>query len=192
MQPAAGLVRRWVNGWSACAGSGAKEVAQPRHIRRGARWVRHHQHNSRIGLVRRVHGQRNRPNEWLVAGKLRYDACLRADTLVEAPLVAALAQLVEHIIRNDGATGSSPVSGTIPHIPVTCAADARMRSSARFARSAMSIGSRRTNARRRPSYRRFPRALDNVKKWCPEEELNWASKRRKSDAINNEIPLKPS
>src|SRR3546814_3359742 len=26
-------------------------------------------------------------------------------------------------------------------------------------------------------------------KWCPEEELNWASKRRKSDAINNEIPL---
>jgi hypothetical protein len=29
-------------------------------------------------------------------------------------------------------------------------------------------------------------------KWCPEEELNWASKRRKSDAINNEIPLKPS
>ena len=25
---------------------------------------------------------------------------------------AALAQLVEHIIRNDGATGSSPVSGT--------------------------------------------------------------------------------
>ena len=29
-----------------------------------------------------------------------------------APLVAALAQLVEHIIRNDGVTGSSPVSGT--------------------------------------------------------------------------------
>gem|GEM_PF-4153065 len=27
---------------------------------------------------------------------------------------AALAQLVEHIIRNDGATGSSPVSGTTP------------------------------------------------------------------------------
>ena len=26
---------------------------------------------------------------------------------------AALAQLVEHIIRNDGVTGSSPVSGTI-------------------------------------------------------------------------------
>ena len=48
----------------------------------------------------------------LVAGKLRYDACLHADTLVEAPLVAALAQLVEHIIRNDGVTGSSPVSGT--------------------------------------------------------------------------------
>ncbi|MEQ8311124.1 MAG: recombinase family protein [Sphingopyxis sp.] len=30
------------------------------------------------------------------------------------------------------------------------------------------------------------------REWCPEEELNWASKRRKSDAINNEIPLKPS
>lgn len=28
-------------------------------------------------------------------------------------LVAALAQLVEHRIRNAGATGSSPVSGTI-------------------------------------------------------------------------------
>jgi hypothetical protein len=52
----------------------------------------------------------------LVAGKLRYDACLHADTLVEAPLVAALAQLVEHIIRNDGVTGSSPVSGTIDPI----------------------------------------------------------------------------
>ena len=26
--------------------------------------------------------------------------------------IAALAQLVEHIIRNDGVTGSSPVSGT--------------------------------------------------------------------------------
>ena len=52
----------------------------------------------------------------LVAGKPRYDACLHADTLVEAPLVAALAQLVEHIIRNDGVTGSSPVSGTIDPI----------------------------------------------------------------------------
>ena len=29
--------------------------------------------------------------------------------------VAALAQLVEHRIRNAGATGSSPVSGTIFH-----------------------------------------------------------------------------
>ena len=45
---------------------------------------------------------------------LRHDACLRPSTLIEAPIVAALAQLVEHIIRNDGATGSSPVSGTIP------------------------------------------------------------------------------
>ena len=27
-------------------------------------------------------------------------------------ILAALAQLVEHIIRNDGVTGSSPVSGT--------------------------------------------------------------------------------
>lgn len=34
--------------------------------------------------------------------------------------------------------------------------------------------------------------LDKMVDWCPEEELNWASKRRKSDAINNEIPLKPS
>ena len=44
---------------------------------------------------------------------MRYDACLRPDTLLVAPIVAALAQLVEHIIRNDGVTGSSPVSGTI-------------------------------------------------------------------------------
>ena len=43
----------------------------------------------------------------------RLDACLHPDTLIEAPIVAALAQLVEHIIRNDGVTGSSPVSGTI-------------------------------------------------------------------------------
>ena len=42
------------------------------------------------------------------------DACFRMAALLEAPLVAALAQLVEHIIRNDGVTGSSPVSGTIP------------------------------------------------------------------------------
>ncbi len=27
--------------------------------------------------------------------------------------IAALAQLVEHIIRNDGVVGSSPISGTI-------------------------------------------------------------------------------
>ena len=27
---------------------------------------------------------------------------------------AALAQLVEHLIRNEGVTGSSPVSGTTP------------------------------------------------------------------------------
>jgi hypothetical protein len=40
-------------------------------------------------------------------------ACFRPDTLIDARLVAALAQLVEHIIRNDGVTGSSPVSGTI-------------------------------------------------------------------------------
>ena len=31
---------------------------------------------------------------------------------------AALAQLVEHIIRNDGATGSSPVSGTTSFSPL--------------------------------------------------------------------------
>ena len=47
---------------------------------------------------------------------LRDDACFTIGTLVEAPLVAALAQLVEHIIRNDGVTGSSPVSGTIDPI----------------------------------------------------------------------------
>ena len=43
---------------------------------------------------------------------LREDACLRPGTLVEAPLVAALAQLVEHIIRNDGVRCSSHLSGT--------------------------------------------------------------------------------
>jgi hypothetical protein len=46
---------------------------------------------------------------------LRDDACLRAAALLMARLVAALAQLVEHIIRNDGVTGSSPVSGTSDH-----------------------------------------------------------------------------
>ena len=29
------------------------------------------------------------------------------------PAIAALAQLVEHIIRNDGVVGSNPISGTI-------------------------------------------------------------------------------
>ena len=43
---------------------------------------------------------------------LREDACLTIGTLVEAPLVAALAQLVEHIIRNDGVRCSSHLSGT--------------------------------------------------------------------------------
>ena len=47
---------------------------------------------------------------------LRKDACFRPGTLIDARLVAALAQLVEHIIRNDGVTGSSPVSGTIDPI----------------------------------------------------------------------------
>ena len=42
------------------------------------------------------------------------DACFPLTALLQARLVAALAQLVEHIIRNDGVTGSSPVSGTIP------------------------------------------------------------------------------
>ena len=36
----------------------------------------------------------------------------RASTSRKLCESAALAQLVEHIIRNDGATGSSPVSGT--------------------------------------------------------------------------------
>ena len=37
----------------------------------------------------------------------------RASTSRATRESAALAQLVEHIIRNDGVTGSSPVSGTI-------------------------------------------------------------------------------
>lgn len=45
-------------------------------------------------------------------------ACQHPVSLLVAPLVAALAQLVEHIIRNDGVTGSSPVSGTIQRIEI--------------------------------------------------------------------------
>ena len=33
---------------------------------------------------------------------------------IRSGAAAALAQSVEHIIRNDGVTGSNPVSGTIP------------------------------------------------------------------------------
>ncbi len=50
-------------------------------------------------------------------------ACIQTKLLVTARLAnpgasgcrrrAALAQLVEHIIRNDGVTGSNPVSGTM-------------------------------------------------------------------------------
>ena len=36
---------------------------------------------------------------------------------VDAPVSAALAQSVEHIIRNDGVTGSNPVSGTTTLFP---------------------------------------------------------------------------
>ena len=55
-------------------------------------------------------------------------ACFRIAALIEARLVAALAQLVEHIIRNDGATGSSPVSGTIELMEMTiCVASHRLR-----------------------------------------------------------------
>ena len=43
---------------------------------------------------------------------LRDDACLRDAALLMARLVAALAQLVEHIIRNDGVRCSSHLSGT--------------------------------------------------------------------------------
>ncbi len=32
--------------------------------------------------------------------------------LAKSPLVAAVAQMVEHVIRNDGVGGSSPFSGT--------------------------------------------------------------------------------
>ena len=43
-------------------------------------------------------------------------ACHHPVPLIEAPLVAALAQLVEHIIRNDGVTGSSPEAApATPH-----------------------------------------------------------------------------
>src|SRR3546814_4106241 len=40
-------------------------------------------------------------------------SCLAHADMRPHPKSAALAQLVEHIIRNDGVTGSSPVSGTI-------------------------------------------------------------------------------
>ena len=41
-------------------------------------------------------------------------ACPAAQPLLSARRNAALAQLVEHRIRNAGVTGSSPVSGTSP------------------------------------------------------------------------------
>jgi hypothetical protein len=42
-----------------------------------------------------------------------YPTCLVHAPLLSAPTHAALAQLVEHRIRNAGVTGSSPVGGTI-------------------------------------------------------------------------------
>ena len=48
------------------------------------------------GLVNRARGLRARVNP------------------IKGPRCAALAQLVEHRIRNAGVTGSSPVGGTIP------------------------------------------------------------------------------
>ena len=46
------------------------------------------------------------------ASTSRFRHCGQAARRLWAAWSAALAQLVEHIIRNDGATGSSPVSGT--------------------------------------------------------------------------------
>ena len=43
---------------------------------------------------------------------MQMSACPSPQPLLSARPDAALAQLVEHIIRNDGVTGSSPVSGT--------------------------------------------------------------------------------
>ena len=40
-------------------------------------------------------------------------ACLHAQALLVARSIAALAQLVEHRIRNAGVVGSNPIGGTI-------------------------------------------------------------------------------
>jgi hypothetical protein len=42
-----------------------------------------------------------------------YQPLTKRDGIFPAPALAALAQVVEHIIRNDGVAGSSPASGTI-------------------------------------------------------------------------------
>lgn len=51
--------------------------------------------------------------------------CSTAEVRLWAGTGAALAQLVEHIIRNDGVTGSNPVVGTTKQI--TLLPDARFR-----------------------------------------------------------------
>ena len=50
----------------------------------------------------------------------------RASTLSFTRDCAALAQLVEHIIRNDGVTGSNPVSGTTSFSLVFCGFEANV------------------------------------------------------------------
>jgi len=46
-------------------------------------------------------------------GGARYQVQAFSAALLEAPAwSAAIAQLVEHVIRNDGVTGSNPVCGT--------------------------------------------------------------------------------
>ena len=46
-------------------------------------------------------------------GAARYQVQAFSASLLEAPAwLAAIAQLVEHVIRNDGVTGSNPVCGT--------------------------------------------------------------------------------
>ena len=46
-------------------------------------------------------------------GAARYQVQAFSAALLEAPAwFAAIAQLVEHVIRNDGVTGSNPVCGT--------------------------------------------------------------------------------
>ena len=101
------LIRGWASGSREENASKIKQAGFSRESRSRTRSGR------TAGSRRQNASHSNRPSVFLAnRGRARYQ--VRAFRAVPEARVrsAAIAQLVEHVIRNDGVTGSSPVCGT--------------------------------------------------------------------------------